>query len=217
RNPGFNENYYGFRTFGNLLEEAQQRGLLDFGRDEKSGAYVSRGSGQAAQRVEPVAAPVVEEVVVAEVIVEDTGAPVHHVAPTGEVEDAIEVQHPAPDESGRGRQRSDRKPATKRSGQRGRGGKPRGEATAPEQTDAESASTGEATPAASTGATRSPRTPRGQREPAARAEAPAAAPAPAPVEEAAPLDMPAAKKAASRSRRPRKPAAKKAASTNNEG
>lgn len=45
RNPGFNENYYGFRTFGNLLEEAQNRGLLEFGRDEKSSAFVTRGSG----------------------------------------------------------------------------------------------------------------------------------------------------------------------------
>ncbi|MFN4265092.1 MAG: NYN domain-containing protein [Aquabacterium sp.] len=45
RNPGFNENYYGFRTFGNLLEEAQNRGLLEFGRDEKSSAFVTRGTG----------------------------------------------------------------------------------------------------------------------------------------------------------------------------
>ncbi|MDE2402384.1 MAG: NYN domain-containing protein [Burkholderiales bacterium] len=45
RNPGFSESYYGFRTFGNLLEEAQARGLLEFGRDEKSGAYVFRGNG----------------------------------------------------------------------------------------------------------------------------------------------------------------------------
>ena len=45
RNPGFNENYYGFRTFGNLLEDAQARGLLEFGRDEKSSAYVTRGNG----------------------------------------------------------------------------------------------------------------------------------------------------------------------------
>ncbi|MCB4361114.1 NYN domain-containing protein [Quatrionicoccus australiensis] len=41
RNPGFNENYYGFRSFGNLLEEAASRGLLGFGRDDK-GAYVFR-------------------------------------------------------------------------------------------------------------------------------------------------------------------------------
>jgi uncharacterized LabA/DUF88 family protein len=45
RNPGFSESYYGFRTFGNLLEEAQSRGLLEFGRDEKSGTFVYRGTG----------------------------------------------------------------------------------------------------------------------------------------------------------------------------
>ncbi|MFY9328284.1 MAG: NYN domain-containing protein [Georgfuchsia sp.] len=45
RNPGFSESYYGFRVFGNLLEEAQARGLLELGRDEKSGAYVYRSSG----------------------------------------------------------------------------------------------------------------------------------------------------------------------------
>ena len=44
RRPDFNETYYGFRTFGNLLEEAQNRGMLEFGRDEKSGAYVYRSS-----------------------------------------------------------------------------------------------------------------------------------------------------------------------------
>ena len=42
RKPDFNESYYGFRAFGNLLEEARARGLLDFGRDERSGTYVSR-------------------------------------------------------------------------------------------------------------------------------------------------------------------------------
>jgi len=45
RKPDFSESYYGFRTFGNLLEEAKARGLLEFGRDEKSGAYVYRNSG----------------------------------------------------------------------------------------------------------------------------------------------------------------------------
>ena len=46
RKPDFNETYYGFRAFGNLLEEAQARGLLEFGRDDKSGAYVFRsGTG----------------------------------------------------------------------------------------------------------------------------------------------------------------------------
>ncbi|SNT39522.1 Uncharacterized conserved protein, LabA/DUF88 family [Noviherbaspirillum humi] len=44
RRPDFNEAYFGFRTFGNLLEEAQSRGLLEVGRDEKSGAFVFRGN-----------------------------------------------------------------------------------------------------------------------------------------------------------------------------
>ena len=47
RKPDFSESYYGFRAFGNLLEEAQARGLLEFGRDEKSGAYVYRSGGGA--------------------------------------------------------------------------------------------------------------------------------------------------------------------------
>ena len=50
RKPDFSETRYGFRAFGNLLEEAQVRGLLEFGRDEKSGAYVYRSS---AARQEP--------------------------------------------------------------------------------------------------------------------------------------------------------------------
>jgi uncharacterized LabA/DUF88 family protein len=45
RKPDFSESRFGFRAFGNLLEEAQARGLLEFGRDEKSGAYVFRSAG----------------------------------------------------------------------------------------------------------------------------------------------------------------------------
>ncbi|MHA4869192.1 NYN domain-containing protein [Duganella sp. PWIR1] len=45
RKPDFSESYYGFRTFGNLIEECKARGHLEFGRDEKSGAYVYRGNG----------------------------------------------------------------------------------------------------------------------------------------------------------------------------
>ena len=40
RMPGFNESYYGFRSFGKLLEEAQYRKLLELERDEKSGGYI---------------------------------------------------------------------------------------------------------------------------------------------------------------------------------
>jgi len=40
RKPGFNESYHGFRTFGELLEEAQQRKMLELEHDEKSGGYI---------------------------------------------------------------------------------------------------------------------------------------------------------------------------------
>jgi len=40
RKPGFSETYHGFRTFGQLLEEAEKRKLLELQHDEKSGGYV---------------------------------------------------------------------------------------------------------------------------------------------------------------------------------
>jgi uncharacterized protein (TIGR00288 family) len=40
--PGFNETYHGFRSFSQLLEEAQSRKLIDLEKDEKSGGYVVR-------------------------------------------------------------------------------------------------------------------------------------------------------------------------------
>ena len=42
RNPGFNETYYGFRAFADLLKEAQQKGLIKLEPDEKSGGYIIR-------------------------------------------------------------------------------------------------------------------------------------------------------------------------------
>ncbi|MGD8909339.1 MAG: NYN domain-containing protein [Chromatiales bacterium] len=41
--PGFSESYYGFRSFGDLLEEAQSHGILELERDERSGGYIVRG------------------------------------------------------------------------------------------------------------------------------------------------------------------------------
>jgi len=40
--PGFNETYHGFRSFSQLLEEAQARKLIELEKDEKSGGYVVR-------------------------------------------------------------------------------------------------------------------------------------------------------------------------------
>ena len=42
RQPSFDESYYGFRSFNDLLEEAQSRGHLKIEMDEKSGGYVIR-------------------------------------------------------------------------------------------------------------------------------------------------------------------------------
>ena len=46
RRPGFNESYYGFRSFNRLLEEAKARGLVALESDEKSGGYLIRGFHQ---------------------------------------------------------------------------------------------------------------------------------------------------------------------------
>ncbi|HUX72308.1 MAG TPA: NYN domain-containing protein [Steroidobacteraceae bacterium] len=45
RHPGFSERAYGFRSFNDLLAEAQKRGLLELRPDEKSGGYTLRVAG----------------------------------------------------------------------------------------------------------------------------------------------------------------------------
>jgi len=40
RRPGFNESYFGFRSFNRLLEEASSRDLMELELDEKSGGYI---------------------------------------------------------------------------------------------------------------------------------------------------------------------------------
>jgi uncharacterized protein (TIGR00288 family) len=40
RKPGFNESYYGFRAFSDLLEDAEKKGLVKLEPDEKSGGYI---------------------------------------------------------------------------------------------------------------------------------------------------------------------------------
>jgi uncharacterized LabA/DUF88 family protein len=136
RKPDFNETYYGFRAFGNLLEEAQARGLLEVGRDEKSGTYVYRnaiagsggehtgeltrelaagtGSGESESQA---AVEVLREVIDAS---PQTGfaAPVDTVVDvegeTGEPAGAAAVQMPADHSGTRGRKRTERKPAAKK-------------------------------------------------------------------------------------------------------
>ena len=40
RQPGFNESYFGFRSFSRLLEEAAARGMIEVEEDEKSGGVI---------------------------------------------------------------------------------------------------------------------------------------------------------------------------------
>ena len=42
RNPGFNESYYGYKAFSDLLEDAEKKKLVTLERDEKSGGYLIR-------------------------------------------------------------------------------------------------------------------------------------------------------------------------------
>ena len=111
RKPDFSESYYGFRTFGNLLEEMKARGLLEFGRDEKSGAYVYRSS-------HPVVLPAVE-----------TAADQEAVA-MGAEGDAAEAQEAGvPGETGDARREREGRDGRRGRGSRGGRGR-RGEAAA---------------------------------------------------------------------------------------
>jgi uncharacterized protein (TIGR00288 family) len=44
RHPGFNETYYGYRAFADLLEDAEKKGIVKLEKDGKSGGYVVRAS-----------------------------------------------------------------------------------------------------------------------------------------------------------------------------
>ena len=46
RNPGFNESYYGYKAFSDLLEDAEKKKLVTLERDEKSGGYLIRPAGR---------------------------------------------------------------------------------------------------------------------------------------------------------------------------
>ena len=45
KKPQFSESFFGYRSFNDLLEDAQERGLLEMKKDEKSGGYIILGFG----------------------------------------------------------------------------------------------------------------------------------------------------------------------------
>ena len=50
RQPGFNERFYGFRSFNDMLGDAEKRGFLNLRADEKSGGYTVRVADRPAPR-----------------------------------------------------------------------------------------------------------------------------------------------------------------------
>ena len=50
KKPSFNEEYYGYRTFSDLLEDAQRNNIIKIKKDQKSGSYVITGFAQARRR-----------------------------------------------------------------------------------------------------------------------------------------------------------------------
>src|SRR5882762_8118429 len=55
KKPSFNESYHGYRTFSELLEDAQKEGLLELDTDKRSRTYVVTRFGSEMQQ--PAAAP----------------------------------------------------------------------------------------------------------------------------------------------------------------
>ena len=45
RKPGFNESFYGYRSFTDLLKGAEEAGLIELKPDEKSGSYLVKAVG----------------------------------------------------------------------------------------------------------------------------------------------------------------------------
>ncbi|MBM4341088.1 MAG: NYN domain-containing protein [Deltaproteobacteria bacterium] len=53
KKPSFNESYHGYRTFSDLLEDAQKAGIIHLKTDARSGTYVVVGFGKEERRGEP--------------------------------------------------------------------------------------------------------------------------------------------------------------------
>ncbi|HSB04935.1 MAG TPA: NYN domain-containing protein [Thermodesulfobacteriota bacterium] len=52
KKPSFNESYYGYRTFSDLLEDAESKGLIRLRTDARSGTYVIVGFGKEKKKEE---------------------------------------------------------------------------------------------------------------------------------------------------------------------
>lgn len=53
KKPSFNESYHGYRTFSDLLEDAEKEGIIHLRTDSRSGTYVIVGFGKEEKKGEP--------------------------------------------------------------------------------------------------------------------------------------------------------------------
>ncbi len=61
KKPSFNESYHGYRTFSDLLEDAEKKGILRLRTDARSGTYVIVGFGKEQRRGESKELPELKE------------------------------------------------------------------------------------------------------------------------------------------------------------
>ena len=54
KKPSFNESYHGYRTFSDLLEDAEKEGIIQLRTDTRSGTYVITGFGKEHRKTETV-------------------------------------------------------------------------------------------------------------------------------------------------------------------
>jgi hypothetical protein len=52
KKPSFNESYHGYRTFSDLLEDAEKEGIIQLRTDARSGTYVIVGFGKEQRKSE---------------------------------------------------------------------------------------------------------------------------------------------------------------------
>jgi hypothetical protein len=52
KKPSFNESYHGYRTFSDLLEDAEKEGIIQLRSDPRSGTYVITGFGKEGKKPE---------------------------------------------------------------------------------------------------------------------------------------------------------------------
>jgi uncharacterized LabA/DUF88 family protein len=152
KKPQFNETYFGFRSYSQLLEDAQRRGIVTLRRDHKSGSYIIEDLGPAAMSTGPrpdlvpaaanggpAEAAAAEDAGRAETVARSRrrrGRGRGRPRPLGEAPGQVPEGHPAPEDAGESEEEEDEgpeegaeEPAAAASGEEGAGTQPAPAAT----------------------------------------------------------------------------------------